>query len=388
MSTWACAECADGIRHPFAHGQNGYRRHRCRCEVCLTAYTERVKREREIRRANPEQHLKRKRDEAARRGQESKERGLAQHREYHNRNRECRNATERRRKNKMQTRIPSPRNGSRWTAAEDAIILRDDLSLIARCFMLGRSYAAVQARRYAITNPEGNVERYRRATGLDDGIPAAKNHNPWTADEDAVIRCDDLTRAEQARILGRSHHAVAHRRREICNPEGVSSNRRRSKEFGDSFPTSRNGFPWTADEDAIVLREDLSVAEQCSMLSRGYWATKTRRNVLRNNPMHSESVGSIPWSPDDDAVLLLDGLTDDERSVMLGRSANAVRNRRMRISKQTEARHYPRGASPWTADEDAVIRRDDLTRVEQARMLGRSVEAIWTRRTRLRKQAA
>lgn len=43
--------------------------------------------------------------------------------------------------------IPAPRGGEPWSATEDSIALRDDVSLIEICYMLGRSYGAVRSRR-------------------------------------------------------------------------------------------------------------------------------------------------------------------------------------------------------------------------------------------------
>jgi hypothetical protein len=69
-----------------------------------------------------------------------------QRREYRERHREYFNWQVRRHREKMKG-IPSPRNGTRWTRAEDAIVMRDDLSLTEMCYMLGRSYDSVSYRR-------------------------------------------------------------------------------------------------------------------------------------------------------------------------------------------------------------------------------------------------
>jgi hypothetical protein len=43
--------------------------------------------------------------------------------------------------------ILGPRNGQPWTAAEDAIVLRNDISKVEMCYILGRSHGAVTGRR-------------------------------------------------------------------------------------------------------------------------------------------------------------------------------------------------------------------------------------------------
>lgn len=50
---------------------------------------------------------------------------------------------------RMRAMMPNPRRGA-WTAPEDAIVLRDDISTIEKMFMLSRSYTAVMNRRSAL----------------------------------------------------------------------------------------------------------------------------------------------------------------------------------------------------------------------------------------------
>lgn len=51
------------------------------------------------------------------------------------------------RRQKLLREIEAPRQGQPWTATEDAIAARPDLLVIEVCYMLGRSYQAVGARR-------------------------------------------------------------------------------------------------------------------------------------------------------------------------------------------------------------------------------------------------
>ena len=78
-------------------------------------------------------------------------------------------------------RIPGPRNGDPWTAAEDAIVSGDDdVTTVELCFMLGRSYEAVKARRTKLrrqktrppeeTTPSQVAREFRGHKSLEDYI--------------------------------------------------------------------------------------------------------------------------------------------------------------------------------------------------------------------------
>lgn len=56
--------------------------------------------------------------------------------------------------------IPAPRAGEQWSAAEYAIIAREDITLTEMCYMLGRSYAAVAIQR-AKLGAGTRCDRYR-----------------------------------------------------------------------------------------------------------------------------------------------------------------------------------------------------------------------------------
>jgi hypothetical protein len=145
-SNWrGCQKCAVGAPCSFTHGtRTGHDYHGCRCEVCTAA-----QRDRDRRRywQNPEKFRERKRGGRPRRirpdGQEG--RRIRDH-EYHERNRAYRlRRSHRYYANRAE--IPTPRGGRPWTAADDAVVLDDELFLTEMCYLLGRSYSAVNNRR-------------------------------------------------------------------------------------------------------------------------------------------------------------------------------------------------------------------------------------------------
>jgi hypothetical protein len=66
--------------------------------------------------------------------------------EWRQRNRDYLRQQGRERRLKLK-RIPNPRKGIKYTPAEDAVVMRDDLSITEMCYMLGRGYQSVAGRR-------------------------------------------------------------------------------------------------------------------------------------------------------------------------------------------------------------------------------------------------
>jgi hypothetical protein len=108
--------------------------------------------------------------------------------------------------------IPAPRNGTRWTPAEDAIVTRDDISHIEMCYMTGRSYGAVGSRRQALRDRRAEAtRRHQRRLRLKE-IPVPRNGTRWTPAEDAIVTRDDISIVEMCYMTGRSYGAVNTRR--------------------------------------------------------------------------------------------------------------------------------------------------------------------------------
>jgi len=132
-----CAKCAGGQPCPtLKHGTKvGYGYHRCRCPKCL-----------EQKRGYYERNRDQIREYARDYRKHNRERIAEQERDHRERNREYLQRRDAR-KRQRRKRIPSPRNGQRWTPAEDAIVMRDDIWLTEACYMIGRSYSSVATRR-------------------------------------------------------------------------------------------------------------------------------------------------------------------------------------------------------------------------------------------------
>lgn len=140
-----CLRCRDGVAHDFAHGQSGYTYHRCRCAACRRAA---AGTRRAWRLADPENATA-----DVRTSYEYRQRNLAkrkaQQRQYHAQNAPYRRGEMRKYHRRLKAAVPSPRTGA-YTRAEDAVAVRDDISLMEIAFLLRRSYHSVRHRRQAL----------------------------------------------------------------------------------------------------------------------------------------------------------------------------------------------------------------------------------------------
>jgi hypothetical protein len=81
-----------------------------------------------------------------------------QKRDYYDENREYHLRQGKKRRQRLGS-IPSPRNYSRWTPADDAIACRDGITMVEMCYLLGRSYQAVHNRRTRLRGNGIDVDR-------------------------------------------------------------------------------------------------------------------------------------------------------------------------------------------------------------------------------------
>jgi len=204
-----CAQCLGGVvDHGFKHGKSGYDYHNCRCDVCRSAksaivvrrhkaryqsdpeyarrhrqyhseYKKRVRerdgdavrakdrrkyaelmtrpgarqQERERRRASAARNPRRHRNTTA--AAEVNRRWRAANKEYLRSTRRARDAA--------LSRVPSPNAGRPWSSQEDALVMRDDITLVEMAYLVGRSASAViQHRKILRLSVDALDERRRK----------------------------------------------------------------------------------------------------------------------------------------------------------------------------------------------------------------------------------
>lgn len=136
----ACKTCSAGVaHHAFKHGSpSGYGYHRCRCALCRAW-------QRDASRDYYSRHSERMLEADRRRGANNRDRRESR-RAWRSNNADAVKTYGDNDKRRRST-IPNPRCGDRWSDAEDAIVLRADISITEKAYMLGRAYASVVVRR-------------------------------------------------------------------------------------------------------------------------------------------------------------------------------------------------------------------------------------------------
>jgi hypothetical protein len=228
-----------------------------------------------------------------------------------------------------------------------------------------RVEAAERTRKWYQNGGHEKTKKYLK--NLAEALPATRSRLRWTPEEDEMVLRDDLSTLECAVRLDRSFQSVNGRRVVLRNPDRRDPRPGRSGE--------RRQY-WTPEEDALVLLNDLTVAELASMLPRSPTAIQSRRSRLRLGEDHLPHRRSDYWTPEDDEVLMRDDLSLSEIADLLERTLDAVQYRRYALGL---SRH-----DYWTTTEDDVVLRDDLTITEMADMLSRTPRAVVSRRSKLR----
>jgi hypothetical protein len=162
-----CVKCRGGVPHRFTHGVSGYNHHLCPCSVCIWAMRDYQKQQyannRHRRIASSRAWGQRNPEKVRAYG---RERLISKHdhiravqKDYYARNRDyCKKQTAERSR-RLQNTIPAPRSGEPWTPEQQAIVTRDDITLVEMCYLTGRSYSAVVSRRKKIQRQHATTAR-------------------------------------------------------------------------------------------------------------------------------------------------------------------------------------------------------------------------------------
>lgn len=134
-------------------GRSGYGRYGCRCDECVDAQRKAKALDRECMRADPRRrkHFRDYKRAYDRANPDSRYRDrpdqITYYRDHYH---SAAGVALRQRKEGRRQKVPLQNSDKRWTPEEDAVCLRDGVTLLEICFMLGRSYDAVRRRRYRL----------------------------------------------------------------------------------------------------------------------------------------------------------------------------------------------------------------------------------------------
>lgn len=110
----------------------------------------------------------------------------------------------------------------------------------------------------------------------------------------AIKRTRQLSRErQQRRETGRERRYDNQLRWRERNLDYVRRQARKAKEKRKEIPGPRNGEPWTPAENAIALRDDLTITEMCYMLERGYIAVCAHRSWMNNSLIQEDRQAKV-----------------------------------------------------------------------------------------------
>lgn len=184
----------------------------------------------------------------------------------------------------------------RWTPSEDALILTPGASAESLASAIGCTIVQVRSRRSYLQRGVVKPLAQCRARGCDQPIDPSANRNRkycsracvdyaryWRDPDKRRLQANNLraknpTRIREAKArywnLNRERILVARR------GEPVARDLRKRAQAATATAATRHRARWSAAEDLIVLRDDISAIEMAFMLNRTLSAVGQRRHKL------------------------------------------------------------------------------------------------------------
>jgi hypothetical protein len=146
------------------------------------------------------------------------------------------------------------------------------------------------------------------------------------------------------------------------------------------------------EEINAKVREKRDPAKTRQVNQERYNPQEARRIAKRNR----EKLKAIPapntgqeWTPEHDEIVM-SSRTLRQKCAKTGRSASAVQARIKKLRKKQRGEagvvYTPRRYRRWTAEEDAIVARNDLSYREMCDQTGRSVAAVTQRRYKIQQK--
>ncbi|WP_072689343.1 hypothetical protein [Rhodococcus marinonascens] len=142
-----------------------------------------------------------------------------------------------------------------------------------RCEGCKAAYVAYK-RRYREANREAIAERDRRYREANGEAIAERDRRYYEANREAVLE-------RRHRYYEANREAIAERMRSYHKAAGDQINARSQRRNALTRDNAtRAWMPWTAEEDAVVMDYDLTTIEAASILKRTLKAVNRRRHFL------------------------------------------------------------------------------------------------------------
>lgn len=240
-----------------------------------------------------------------------------------------------------------------------------------------------ECRRHFAQGPKMSAEERRKRNRLymrrrrtDDPEGMARHILDWRINN--ADRIKDYRRATQAEHTKRARFAYPRQRARIIRVRSL-------------IDTSNSLAPWTVDDDQIVMRNDLTTVEAAVLCRRTPHAVETRRWVL----VHTPEAAAECHARRDFAANNIDEIVRMRQERNLRRRKNWRTANRDRINFQNRKKQAAKSGRPvnppasvfWTPEKDRFVVRNDLPGKELASVLGTSLYAVYTRRSKLRRHS-
>jgi len=244
-----CKKCRAGIAHEYRHGITGYNSHGCRCDVCVRVYNGYA---RAWKAKHRDKINRRNRAHAAAHREENRQKSRAYYAEHRD------EITQRRRAYEAEHRDERNRTAGKWRQANRDKINRQQRDRrnanLAEARRKGREYDRAH-------RGERNRKGRERARANNAAGKPQQRQYPMTPEAAARKR---FTNKERYRR----------------NREYIRQRAKKAREQLKQIPDTHPNTWWTPEEDAILLRDDLSLLEMCYLTGRSYGGVGSRRNRL------------------------------------------------------------------------------------------------------------
>lgn len=230
---------------------------------------------------------------------------------------------------------------------------------------------------------------------MDDVAESQREHGStagywqhYRRKEVVCAECRNALRAERARwreqnrekLREKERRRAAQRRADPNDPIHQSKRRAARKAQQKTLGAASNrAREWTSEEDAMVLRPDLSMTEIALAIGRTRNGVVNRRRFLRRGPEAVNRERRENYVKDAERIRAAKKRNYDQNPEPRRRAAESIRHK----AQGATVSAADRSGQQWTGPELELLSRDDLSVHEIARTIRRTFYAVRQMKTRL-----